>query len=156
VSKHWAFFERFEVPDYDDPELLYLTRWRLVQTPWFGVYLHRLGGPDPRATLHDHPWNFVSIVLWGGYTERVCQGRSHDGSPQTNWRDVRWINVKPALGLHSIRRLFRAPTWTLMLVGRRQRTWGYLDDDGTWTPFDEHPHNAEFERAVAARQARGT
>ena len=62
-SARWAFMEKFEVPDYDRPERNYLTRWRLIQTPWFGIYLHRFDGPDPRETLHDHPWPFVSVVL---------------------------------------------------------------------------------------------
>src|SRR3954449_5709224 len=68
-SPKWAFMERFEVPDYDG-DGNYLTRLRIVQTPWFGVYLHRFDGPDPRPTLHDHPWPFLSFVLRGGYTER--------------------------------------------------------------------------------------
>lgn len=152
-SPNWAFMERFEVPDYDHPERIYLTRWRLIQTPWFGIYLHRFDGPDPRPTLHDHPWPFLSIILRGGYDERVRTEPDASGYWETYLRPIRWFNAKSALGLHSIRRLHRNPTWTLMLVGRRQRVWGYLDDDGTWTPFDQHPHAAEFDAAMAARKA---
>lgn len=67
-SPNWAFMQRFEIPNYDS-EGNYLTRWRVVQTPWFGIYVHRFDGPDPRPTLHDHPWNFQSLVLVGGYVE---------------------------------------------------------------------------------------
>lgn len=160
-SPRWAFFERFEVPDYDRPERNYLTRWRLIQTPWFGIYIHRFDGPDPRETLHDHPWPFLSIVLFGGYIERRLD-------PMTMYVDearlVRRVNRMRLGGAHSIMRLLRQPTWTLMIVGRRVRTWGYLEpaprvwgagDPSTlrwvWTEFNKHPHAAEFDRALQAR-----
>jgi hypothetical protein len=154
--------ERFEVPDYDDPDRNYLTRWRIVQTPWFGVYLHRMDGPDPRPTLHDHPWNFTSIILRGGYTEATSYrpfdvlvgpawGHVH-GSWETHRRGR--LNRKAATDAHTITCLVRIPTWTLVFVGRRRRVWGYIDPDGTWTAFDEHRHAAEFETALAVRAAR--
>lgn len=139
-SPNWAFVEKFEVPSYDDPTRNYLTRWRIVQTPWFGVYLHRFDGPDPRPTLHDHPWAFVSLVLRGGYDEVTPERR----------RSVTRVNAKAATDLHYIARLRRVPTWTLMLVGRRKRVWGYRDGNG-WTRFDEHPHNDEFAAAMRTR-----
>lgn len=142
-SPRWALLERFEIPDLDDPTSNYLTRWRIIQTPWFGIYVHRFGGPDSRPTLHDHPWPFVSLVLRGGYIERRAYGQ-----PGVT---VRHINVKRATDVHWIDQLLRTPTWTLMLVGRRRRTWGYVDPGGEWTPFDEHFHAAEFDRAVAVR-----
>lgn len=153
-SPSWAFMERFEVPDYDT-DGNYLIRWRLIQTPWFGIMLHRFEGPDPRRTLHDHPWPFVSIVLRGGYIERRLD-------PVTMTVDetrlVRRANVARTGAAHAIVRLLRCPTWTLVFTGARRRTWGYwepLDGESwSWTEFDKHPHNAEFIRALAARKAR--
>jgi hypothetical protein len=152
-SARWAFNEVFRVPNYDD-DGIYLTRRRLVQTPWGGIYLHRLDGPDPRHTLHDHPWSFVSIVLRGGYVERRL-------NPSTMTVDeshyVRRVNRVRAFEAHSIMRLLRYPTWTLLLVGPRVRTWGYLDQQGwcstwEWTEFDKHRHAAEFDAAMARRR----
>lgn len=165
-SPRWAFMERFEVPDYDG-DGNYLTRLRIIQTPWFGVYLHRFDGPDPRPTLHDHPWNFVSLVLRGGYTER----RLNPADMTVNERHrVGFLNVMRTHDAHAIVRLWRQPTWTLMFVGRRVRTWGYLepfprfgdkptfDDlphhiDWIWTEFDKHRHAAEFDAALARRRS---
>lgn len=149
-SPDWALMQRFEVPDYDT-DGIYLTRWRIVQTPWFGVYLHRFDGPDSRPTLHDHPWNFRSIVLRGGYTEFVP---GVDGI-YARTRLVRRFNHKRAEDLHWIAQLHRKPTWTLMLVGRRRRVWGYKDRDGSWTRFDEHPYNDLFVAALARRAEAG-
>jgi hypothetical protein len=50
MSVRWAFMEKFEVPNLDDPTETYLTRWRIIQTPLFAIYLHRFDGPDSRAT----------------------------------------------------------------------------------------------------------
>jgi len=152
-SPNWAFMERFEIPDYDHPERNYLTRWRIIQTPWFGWYLHRMDGPDSRSTLHDHPWNFLSIILKGGYTEVVPD--THGGFlwevRHTHRRTIGILNAKFARDLHYIEFLHRTPTWTMVFTGRRTRVWGYLDEDG-WTAFDTHRHAAEFDRALAERE----
>ena len=149
-SPRWAFMETFRVPHFDLDEDS-LVRLRVIQTPWFGIYVHRIGTPDSRPTLHDHPWNFVSIVLRGGYDEAVPPVSGGDFYAVT--RHVRRVNRKRAEDFHWIDRLDRTPTWTLMLVGRRRRTWGYLDRDGTWTAFNEHPHDARFQAALARRRA---
>lgn len=153
MSKRWAFMERFEVPNLDRPEETYLWRLRIIQTPWFGVYLHRMDGPDSRWTLHDHPWSFVSFVLRGGYIERRLD--PHDRS--FHRRLVQRVNVMRTHDAHAITRLLRIPTWTLVFVGARRRTWGYWertlgdDDRWAWTPFDKHHHASEFDAAMAAR-----
>lgn len=155
-SPKWAFFERFEVPNYDT-DGNYLIRWRIIQTPLFALYLHRFDGPDPRSTLHDHPYNFTSVVLRGGYVERRL-------NPETlivneNHKIKRFNRVR-ATNAHAIKSLTRTPTWTVLFVGRRVRQWGYLDpivtdahDQGyIWTPFDRHRHNVEFQEALARRE----
>lgn len=158
-SPDWAFMEPFTVPDYDSDDD-YLWRLRIIQTPFFGVYLHKLGTPDPRDTLHDHPWKFFSIVLRGGYDEMRRTTHSieeawwvADGTimPYAYPRRVRLFNWMPLDALHWISKLHRVPTWTLVFVGRRRRVWGYLDRNGTWTDFLSHPFNDEFQAALARR-----
>ena len=154
-SPDWALWEKFVVPDYDSEDD-YLARWRIIQTPLFGIYLHKLGTPDPRATLHDHPWPFLAIVLRGGYDE--CRRDTHIYDPaREDTRTysypniVRRFNRMPLNSLHWIARLHRVPTWTLVFVGRRCRIWGYLDRNGTFTDFLSHPYNEDFKKALARR-----
>ena len=152
-SPRWAFMEKFIVPSYDTDED-YLIRWRLIQTPLFGIYLHKFEGPDPRDTLHDHPWNFVSIILRGGYVERRLNPKTMTVNEN---HKVRFINVLKAKDSHAIIRILRNPTWSLLFVGRRQRTWGYwekqiLIDCWRWTEFDKHKHALEFDMAMARRK----
>jgi len=154
-SPRWAFMERFEVPDYDS-DGNYLIRWRVVQTPWGGLYVHRFERPDPRATLHDHPWPFLAVVLRGGYVERRLDPETMKVNED---RSVRWFNRMRTHDAHAIVRLLRVPTWTVLLVGRRVRTWGYWEPSPRsdrpvweWTEFNRHYHAAEFDAAMASRR----
>lgn len=145
-SPNWAFMELFKVPNFDKPEEDYLWRLRIIQTPWFGIYLHKLCSPDPRDILHDHPWPFTSFVLKGGYVEFV------PGPYYAKSRHVKRVNVKRFNNsYHWIADLDSTPTWTLVFVGRRRRVWGYLDRDGKRTPYNEHENNDLYQDALATR-----
>jgi hypothetical protein len=56
---------------------LYLRRWFLFgwnSDSWplpFAVMLHQFHRPDEDRCAHDHPWAFLSLILWGGYWEEV-------------------------------------------------------------------------------------
>lgn len=155
----FQFMTKFIIPNFDDPDEIYLTRYRIIQTPWFSVYLHRMDGPDSRPTLHDHPWAFISLILRGGYREK--RWNLHDRSV---WhKDRRWLNIMRRDDAHAIEYLFRKPTWTLLLVGKRRRKWGYwteitLQDQNLptgrwmWTEFDRHPYNSLFLKAQEHRR----
>jgi len=152
----WALWDRFEVPQYDGPGSS-LTRWRLIQTPWCSLYLHRFDGPDPRSTLHDHPWNFIALVLRGGYVERRLDPRTLVVDEKHH---IRWINRVRAGDAHAIISLDRPRVWTLLLVGHRRRQWGYwepswVEGEWAWTEFDKHEHALEFDRAMQRRQMAG-
>lgn len=116
-------FERYVVEKDGD---VYLTRWRLLQCPWFGLYLHRFTRPDQDRYLHDHPWDFCSVVLRGGYQERFKRGIVH----LCRTRRTGSVAFHKAEALHRIVELYRTPTWTLVLTGRRRRQWGFLTADG--------------------------
>lgn len=158
MSRAWAFMERVDAPDYDEPERNFLTRWRVISTPLFGLYVHRIDGPDPRPTLHDHPWPFVTFVLAGSYTEDFRSTRCDHIGPIMRRRSREWrrwsVHRMRKTDAHTITSV-RARTWTLLLVGRRRRepSWGYWDYYG-FTPWDQHPHAAEFAEAVAIRERR--
>lgn len=147
-SPRWAFLEGFEVPDIKNPSMIYLARIRLIQTPWFGVYVHRINAPDARTILHSHPWAFTSFLLRGQYTEMVPGKNGEYAVP----RRVKFINVKPFnRSWHWIDEVHRDPVWTLVFVGKRKRVWGYLEPTGEYFNFDEHPINDTFVAALANR-----
>ena len=102
----------------------YLLRYYLFRTPWGSVFLHRFLAPDIDR-FHDHPWNWCSIMLAGGYTERMLDGTGRNVWPgQITFRAAETFHmvtdVEPDGG-----------TWTLFLHGKRRRIWGELVD-GKW------------------------
>lgn len=120
----FGFMEYHEIADIMDESSVYLRRWYILRTPWFGVYLHNILRPDTDRHLHDHPWNFWSFVLKGGYTESVPDRMSRWGLHRLRiWE--RWsVHRLRATDSHRIVHLL-PHTWTLILVGRRQRDWGF-------------------------------
>lgn len=93
----------------------HFQRFRLLQTAFFSVYLHRILAADREAHAHSHPWAFWGIILWNGYTELLDTGH----------RDERGF-LSARLRRHSR----YGPTWSLVVVGPRYLTWGYQTEDG--------------------------
>src|ERR1700728_4525634 len=74
-----------------DVESLYMTRLTLFQGANKGVKLcihifHRSDFDD----LHDHPWNFWSLILWRGYNEIAEVGSQRVWPGQMIRRKADW------------------------------------------------------------------
>ena len=52
-----------------------MVRYRLLDTRWGGLYVHHFLRSDQDRDLHDHPWHFTSLILWGGYVEELPDAR---------------------------------------------------------------------------------
>lgn len=121
----WSIMSRLDIKPRDHQAEHYITRWRIVRTPAFGVLLHRISSPD-LPVYHDHPWDFVTITLVGCYSENR-PGRT------LNRRRIRFRRGESP---HYIAELHSPVVWSLLLVGRRRREWGYITEaDGgyRWT-----------------------
>ena len=113
----------------------YLSRWWIVNVPLLGGFaVHRMDGPDARDVLHDHPFGFVSLVLRGGYVEQRLDPRTMMVAEHR----VTWWNRMRPWDAHCIVRLLRAPTWTLLWIGRTRRTWGFLEPS-LWPSMNHVP-----------------
>lgn len=120
----------------EDPLVI---RWILFRTPWCAVFLHKLCRSDYERALHDHPWPFVSIVLKGEYLEVVTENNAaiHRRRWSVAYRPAAWrhrvvltrekINFRATTPRSELHVPYR-PCWTLMLVGPRQRRWGFWVD----------------------------
>ena len=129
----WALMTKFVIPDWDDPSMPYLVRWRIVQTPWAAVYLHKIILDDVGRPLHDHPWSFVSIILKGAYAEEY---KAHAEARTILRAWGRWsVHRMTTKAFHGITAV-DTPTWTLVLAGPRRQVWGFLTDEG-WKPWDQ-------------------
>ena len=117
---------------------IYLSRWGVAHDRLGGVFLHRMDAPDPGLDLHDHPWWFASIVVWGGYHELRAETRiASEYAKSAGWNpgaSRRGVEVERRPGTirtlrldecHTITGLRRRCSWTLIVRGPRRRGWGF-------------------------------
>lgn len=95
----------------------YLTRRFLFRTKWLTAMLHQFHCSDEDRALHDHPWSFITVILWRGYIERT------DAGGKRKWPGM--ILYRPAEWRHRVELIDNKPAWTLVFHFRRRREWGY-------------------------------
>lgn len=124
----WAIRRFMDIPDKVERDEVYLRRFIIFKTPVCGLYLHFIYMEDRDQDPHNHPMNFWSFVLRGGYVERRYNGRRvcHD------LRTRKWLSLARTTkkDFHQIEVLTKTPTITLIFTGRRARDWGFLTPDG--------------------------
>lgn len=126
----------------------YLTRWTLLGRRFAGdglaVFLHRFHRSDADE-MHDHPWPFVSVILAGGYFEKTpAPGWSNGSGPtRTLWYGPGSVLRRPARWIHSVLIPDGADAWTLIIRGRKERSWGFWCPASGYTPWRVHLANAE-------------
>lgn len=94
-----------------------LRRWKLEIGQWCSIRLHHWVKGDPPEYQHAHPWNFLTLVLRGGYTD-IGQGRPADQvrAPAIRYRPYTWR--------HSV--IDTLPnTWTIVITGRIVNQWRF-------------------------------
>lgn len=117
----FRFFEKRVIGESLDP---YLIRYIVFRCESFGFYFHKFCRSDYDRALHDHPWPFVSILLSGGYFE--VHDQTLDREQERFWRP-RWsVLLRPAEWRHRVQLHHEQPVWTLMIVGRKCRRWGFF------------------------------
>jgi hypothetical protein len=96
---------------------------------------------DPRDTPHNHPWDFRSAILSGGYTEQRYWTERPGGEIKHDVREYKAgdFNLVPANVFHSVTKVLPG-TVTYLDCGatRPGGDWGYLDlGSGKYIPFKE-------------------
>lgn len=107
--------------------------------------LHVIHREDTDNCLHDHPWAFWSVVLWGGYTEEIPAPDSTPEEAAAGYPRRVTLTVRPGtfrkmpFGYrHRITRLLKRVSVTLAYAGPIQaEEWGFYTTTGklTWHDF---------------------
>ena len=133
------------ITERDDPTSVYLVRYPIFNNSVFGLYVHRFLRSDS-ADPHDHPFDFVSYVVSGEYTEKLYTNKNVqyysfgankddylDIEPQINVRKPGSIVFRHAKQAHVVtvpeeiysKDEYQKGTMTIILRGPRRRQWGF-------------------------------
>lgn len=109
-------------------ECPYMYRWVLI---FFGysIRIHHWIRSDDKRFLHDHPWNFLTIVLKGSYTD-VSESLDLFCEPQEHMRETLtpgMIKYRRAEHKHYVD-VPKSGCWTLLFTSRPKRKWGFWID----------------------------
>lgn len=122
---------------------VYLERWTIGEAFGCGVYLHHFLGDDWAKDPHDHPRRFISIGLRGWYDEDIFAPNGI--FYRTERFHAPWIRSFPAEHLHRVRAAECGDTWTLVIVLRKSRPWGFVQN-GIWIPFKSYVFGGKYRK----------
>ena len=97
------------------------SRGVLMPKPWvpFAIRVHHILREDRDPYLHDHPWNWRTIILDGWYDEEDVFGVKTiyiDGSTRSALAET----------LHRIDQVPNRGVWTLFITYRKRNRWGFM------------------------------
>lgn len=144
--------------------VVYLRRFFLFRSAWVNkllrkigikarlnignVYLHHILRSDDDPDPHDHPWNFVSLILSGGYHDEQWfwnapftarwtysldrLARQHHGFQLVKPRTIvrRKAEHIHRVILHLDDRGREIPSWSLVFAGPYRRNWNFITARG--------------------------
>jgi hypothetical protein len=103
----------------------YMHRFWIVPYSWgwpFAARIHHIKRPDADPFLHDHPWNWRTIILSGSYVEEDVFGKLHRRSEG----ETRYATAET---LHRIDEVSEGGVWTLFITYRKRNSWGFMVGD---------------------------
>ena len=107
---------------------VYMQRYFLDASK--NLRIHHIMMSDPDRDLHDHPWDFVSLILEGVYIEETEDGRFK----QYRTGDVL---LRTAETLHRLV-LPEGPVWTYVVTQPVRRRWGFQTLQYGWVPWRDY------------------
>lgn len=112
----------------------YMGRWWLLRGQAAGdecplwlrwlpmaIRIHWIVRPDSDRHLHDHPFDYRTVILRGWYVEEDVFGERH-------FRRAGDTVSARAQTFHRIAEVSPGGVWTMFICGRRRHTWGFLVD----------------------------
>jgi len=121
----------------------YMRRYYVRNSRAESVRLHHILSSDPGTALHDHPWDYATAIVRGGYTELTAGGVARYEAP--------CVLVRRAEDAHRL--ILDGEAWTFIVCGRLRRKWGFHTPGG-WVWWREYPSGVSVAGcAPAAEQA---
>lgn len=113
---------------------------KLLQLCGIAVRVHEILRSDIGRDPHDHPFNFVTIILKGGYYEHLYNDEGFLVS--TTWHGPGSILYRPASTWHKLTLPKGETATTLFISGQKQGRWGF-NVMGTKIPHNQYQRGEE-------------
>ena len=142
-DKIFIFLDRKKVIYRKDKKSPYLIRYYLLfknRPDWFpfNIFIHKFLQSDD-ADLHDHPWDYFTFILYGGYYEYI---ENNDTLTKNKiikiWRPPGFFKYSSAYHKHRVELLnTNQCCWTLFIPGKKIKNWGFYKNNQFLNP-DEY------------------
>lgn len=134
VINVFKYFDRHRVI-YRDDNVPYLERYYIFLRERnnfpFNIFIHKFLESDT-DDIHDHPWDFFTIILWGGYWEYTkSDNYEKDKSLEKKWHGPLSFRYCKAEMFHKIIIDKKKSCWTLFIPFKQRKDWGFIKD-GKW------------------------
>lgn len=107
----------------------YLNRWYVIpRNDFANIYLHEILKSDTDRALHDHPWDNMSIILSGKYTEHLSDGSTAIRLPESTVKRL-------AADKHRLELARDEKVISIFITGPVVREWGFHCPQG-WVPWE--------------------
>lgn len=126
----------------------YMERYWLFQTRWLSCRVHVILRSDNERDLHDHPWNYWTVILRGGYVEvtpNPFRLRNEAWNPiyqRSEWIGPGRVLSRRATDQHRLELPAVRTALTLFFTGPKLRSWGFHTAAG-FVPWREYAASAE-------------
>lgn len=134
----------------------YLRRWWVIpRNKHFNIYLHHFLESDDPDALHDHPWNWASVILKGQYWEHTEHGlflrrafrpRFGEATDMHRVELTTELVVKPTSQPGEYETVLEEkPVWTIFITGPKKRDWGFKCPSGwrLWSDYVSRKERAD-------------
>ncbi len=101
---------------------LHFLRYSLFSCKRFSIFKHIITQHDNEKHEHDHPWNFLSFIWSGSYTELTHNVKRR--RRRFSFKFFKAIHQHRLLEVHNKRCV------TFIITGERFREWGYPTEKG--------------------------
>lgn len=105
-----------------------MERFFVIETKQLSVRFHHLLASDADRDLHDHPWDFVSLILEGSYIETTPAAERRFSAGD--------VLVHRAEDAHRLT-LPDGPVWSYVTTGPFVKTWGFQTPRG-WVSWHDY------------------
>ncbi len=115
----------------------YMNRWWLVED---SVRIHQILRSDEDRHLHDHPFDYTSIILRGAYIEETIDGARIEYGQGS-------VLTRKAGDFHRLT-LPYGEVWSLFMIGHWKQVWGFMTENGKvpWRDYLSPEYAAQYEK----------